>query len=263
MQKAWSSISELLWHGNEGGWGDASSSREKRIFWGQNVDPKIYSLEMKITPPALPPPPPGQTWTLFKINLVFSPVFQYFALPGAFLQPRGSIFWILGAQKSTSAAQGKHILDSGTLADARKLWPRPPLRKWPPHASSQCCRRPRNPQTRGQGRPKLAERGAQKSFSKIKRGSESPWTWLKGGLVGRSRSRSSSSCKRRSRYRLKKEARYFASAEMQKAWSSISELLWHGNEGGWGDASYVSKSKPREGKNNNFGPKDLLSRDEN
>ena len=28
----------------------------------------------------------------------------------------------------------------------------------------------------------------------------------------------------------------FASAEMQKAWSSISELLWHGNEGGWGDA---------------------------
>ena len=30
----------------------------------------------------------------------------------------------------------------------------------------------------------------------------------KGGLVGRSRSRSSSSCKRRSRYRLKKEARY-------------------------------------------------------
>ena len=68
---------------------------------------------------------------------------SHIALYEAFLQPRGSIFWILGAQKSTSAAQGKHILDSGTLDDPRKLWPRPPLRKWPPHASSQCCRRPR------------------------------------------------------------------------------------------------------------------------
>ena len=90
-----------------------------------------------------PPPPPAQTSTLFKINFVFSPVFQYFALHGAFLQPRESIFWILGAQKSTFAAQGQHILDSGTLDDARKPWLRPPLRKWPPHASSQCCRRPR------------------------------------------------------------------------------------------------------------------------
>ena len=87
--------------------------------------------------------------TLFKINFAFSPVFQYFALPEAFLQPRGSIFWLLGAPKSTSTAQGKHILDSGTLDDARKLWLRPPLRKWPPHASSQCCRRPR----RASGRP--------------------------------------------------------------------------------------------------------------
>ena len=34
-----------------------------------------------------------------------------------------------------------------------------------------------------------------------------------------------------------KEARYLCfEREMQEAWSSISELLWHGNEGGWGDA---------------------------
>ena len=83
-------------------------------------------------PPPPSPPAPRAGSTLFKINFAFSPVFQYFALPEAFLQPRGSIFWILGAQKSTSAAHGKHILDSGTLDDARKLWPRPP----PPKVAS-------------------------------------------------------------------------------------------------------------------------------
>ena len=40
----------------------------------------------------------------------------------------------------------------------------------------------------------------------------------------------------------------FASAEMQKAESSISELLWHGNEGGWGDAFTSREQAPRRGK---------------
>ena len=99
----------------------------------------------------LGPPPPARASTLFKINLIFSPVFQYFALPKALLQPRGSIFCFLEPQMSTSAAQGKHIQDPGTQDIAKKLWLRPPLRKWPPHASSQCCRWPseRPPPRRG------------------------------------------------------------------------------------------------------------------
>ena len=92
---------------------------------------------MKIKTLGPPPPRPPRRPRPF-LNLVFSPVFQYFALAEAFLQPRGSIFWILEAQKSTSAAQGKHILDFGTPEDAKKLWPRPPS-----DASSQCCRWPR------------------------------------------------------------------------------------------------------------------------
>ena len=119
------------------------------------------------------------------------------------------------------------------------------------------------PSNAGQRRPKLIEHGAQKSFSKILRGWESPWTWPKCGLMGRSRSRSCSCKKGEAGTVSNWRQDIFPSRERyKKAWSSISELLWHGNEGGWGDA-FLRLERKRSERRVRFGPKDLLSRDEN
>ena len=154
--------------------------------------------------------------------------------------------------------------------------PGSPLRKWAPHASSQCCRwpgraserppprkrpknrffpcfvalRPAEGISRAQqkhiegsgtlkrgGRPTEARRTpGPEEFSKIMRGSVSPWTWPRAGWwegadLGVAHGRGEG------RYRLEGgKISFLRKREMQEAWSSISELLWHGNEGGWGDA---------------------------
>ena len=197
--------------------------------------PQILSLEMKIKTLG-PPPPPA---------------------PEAFLQPRGSIFWILGAQKSTSAAQGKHILDSGILDNARTLWRRPPLGKCPPHASSQCCRRSRRASERppprkgpeNQGRATEARRTRPRRVFLTSREAQSRhghgqragwWEGADLGVAAHARGEADTVSKKR-------QDIFCFGRDMQKAWSSISELLWHGKEGGRGDASSSTKANPPDG----------------
>ena len=98
--------------------------------------------------------------------------------------------------------------------------------------------------TRGQEGPKLGQRGAQKSFSEIKRGSESRHGHGQGRVGGKEQRPRSSSCKKSSTYRISKEAGYLLlfllrKREMPKKSLELDKrgfCRWQGNKGGRGDA---------------------------